>query len=186
MSGIYRRLRLAGVLASVLLLAASWPVAGAESHGIHEHGSAELNLVLEGQALAVEFTSPAMNIVGFEHQPRTVKQKQALKEALAHLRQGDKMLGLPAAAQCRLESAEVSSDLEGHDHGHGHARDGHDEHADFNAIWRFQCSQPEQLRSLEVRLFEAFSGTKRVRVQAVTPTGQFGGELSADKPRLAL
>lgn len=199
MSGIDRRLQRVGVILPLLLLAAG-PAAGAESHGAHEHGRAELNLVLEGRELVVEFTSPAANMVGFEHQPRTVKQKQALKEALARLRQGDKMVILPAAAQCALERAEVSSDLEGRaaqagEHGHapghaqehGHAHAEHGEHADFSAIWHFQCQTPDQLGSLELRpLFKAFPATKRVRAQAVTPRGQFGGELSPGRPKLAL
>lgn len=41
------------------------------SLGAHEHGVGRLNAVLDGQALELEFDSPAMNLVGFEHQATT-------------------------------------------------------------------------------------------------------------------
>ncbi len=33
----------------------------------HEHGAAELAIAVDGNQLIAEFTSPGMNIVGFEH-----------------------------------------------------------------------------------------------------------------------
>jgi hypothetical protein len=185
-------------LSALALLAL--PGGGARAQGVHEHGVAELNLVLDDRQLAVELTSPAMNIVGFEHAPRTAAQKRAVADALARLRESEKILGLPAAARCRQESVQVASDLE-ESHGHGHAHGHHDEHghgaapghghdheghADFEALWRFLCDNPQQLGHIEMRLFGSFPGVERVRVQAVTPRGQIGGELSPAKPRLDL
>ena len=41
------------------------------SLGAHEHGVGRLNAVLDGQALELEFDSPAMNLVGFEHKAQS-------------------------------------------------------------------------------------------------------------------
>ena len=43
-------------------------------HDAHVHGVAHLNVALEGNDLYIELTSPAANIVGFEHDPRTQNQ----------------------------------------------------------------------------------------------------------------
>jgi Protein of unknown function (DUF2796) len=43
-------------------------------HGAHEHGVAELNLALDGKELWIEFSSPAVNLVGFEHTPGNAEQ----------------------------------------------------------------------------------------------------------------
>lgn len=61
----------APVLATSLLLATSAGAAAGEhrEHGAHEHGVAQLNLVLEGEKLLIELASPGVNIVGFEHAP---------------------------------------------------------------------------------------------------------------------
>jgi hypothetical protein len=47
----------------------------------HEHGVARLNLAVAGNSLTIELFSPAANIVGFEHHPRTQAQKDQVKEA---------------------------------------------------------------------------------------------------------
>ena len=50
-------------------------------HDSHAHGIGELNIVLEGNELAIELISPAANIVGFEHAPSNDEQKAALAQA---------------------------------------------------------------------------------------------------------
>ena len=54
-------------------------------HEAHEHGSARLNVALEGADLYVEFVSPAANIVGFEYEARTEEEKRTVHEALETL-----------------------------------------------------------------------------------------------------
>ena len=55
----------------------------------HEHGVALLNIAVEGYNLYIEFSSPSANIVGFEHHPRTLEQKDAVAGAVRTLQQGD-------------------------------------------------------------------------------------------------
>ena len=45
--------------------------AQSEQHDAHFHGLAELMVVAEDNTLELEFTSPAMSIVGFEHPAST-------------------------------------------------------------------------------------------------------------------
>ena len=70
-------------------------VASASSLDAHEHGSATLNIAVDGDSLFLEFESPADNIVGFEHAPENDQQTAAIKQALDKLQNFDTVLQLP-------------------------------------------------------------------------------------------
>ena len=97
----------------------------------HEHGAALLNVVLEGDALSMEFVSPAVNLVGFEYEPSSEEETQAVEDALAQLEDASTLFTPAEAASCELTSAEtehVMTDEEGHE-GEEHSEEGeaHDE-----------------------------------------------------------
>lgn len=72
------------------------------AHGAHEHGVAHLNVAIEGDNLYIELISPAANIVGFEHHPRTEKQKTAVREAVKKLESVEKLFALSSGAVAKL------------------------------------------------------------------------------------
>ncbi len=157
-------------------------------HEAHEHGSARLNVAIEGAELYAEFASPAANIVGFEYRARTAEEKKTVHEALEMLEHGSRLLRPTAAARCRLSEVEVDSEmLEG---GHGHQQ--HDEeehgemHSEFHVSYRFACGAPEALDSIEVKLFELFPGMERIESQVITDRGQTRAQLTPKRPNLAL
>ena len=169
-------------------------------HGVHVHGEALLNLALEGGVLEAELISPAANLVGFEHPPRDAGERERLHRAAEQLKDGARVLGIPAAARCRAEEVEVESALleeeqrdeaAEHDHGHDdHDHEGerrgeegaemeHEGHAEFHVHYHFQCAHPEALERLGMGLFQLFPGIESLRVQAVGPNGQGGALLKA-------
>jgi hypothetical protein len=170
---------------------------GRRQHGVHQHGEGTLNVIVDGSELYLEFISPAADIVGFEHRPRNAAQENVLQEALHRLRDGGRLFNPAAPAGCRLAEAEVSTDLIGkekddhgrqkdrgsHDHDHDH---GHDHHADFEASYRFSCTQPSSLDRLEIRIFELFPALQRIKVQVVTNQGQKGAVIDSDNRDLRL
>ncbi|PAU85773.1 zinc-binding protein [Pseudomonas sp. WN033] len=170
-----------------------------DSLGAHQHGVANLNLVLEGSTLAIELESPADNLVGFEYLPSTDADKAKVREVMASLRQADTLFQFPAAAGCSLDQVELQSPLfsavehsHKHDHDHGHAhkhkhdhdhdhdhKHDHDHaHNDIEAHYHFTCTNVAALNQIELKLFESFPRTEKLLLQAITPTGQQGGELS--------
>lgn len=164
------------------------------SLGAHEHGVASLNMVVDGSAVALELDSPADNLLGFEYTPRSAEDIAKVKDVMALLEQADTLFLFPAAADCKLEKVELEAPQfdavkhaehkhDDHKHKHEHEHDGEhkhaDTHADIEAHFHFQCSQPAALNQVEVALFEAFPGTEKLLLQAITPAGQQGGELSA-------
>ncbi|SDT94436.1 DUF2796 domain-containing protein [Halopseudomonas salegens] len=158
-----------------------------DSLAAHAHGVAHLNLVLQGAELAVELDSPADNILGFEYLPTSNADKATAKAAMDTLRQADAIISLPSTADCALDDVTLKSPIfaaleqehhHGHDHDHQH-EDGKSAHNDISAQYQFTCSNPDALSAVEVSLFEHFPRTETVILQAITPGGQQGGELSA-------
>lgn len=205
---------LAAALAMVPPVALSEEAHAHRQHGPHEHGVGSLNLVVDGNVVEIELESPAINIVGFEHAPKDAAERATLDRAVATLKDGERLFGLPAAAGCRLTGSSVSSSLLGdapageaatpnehqghedhddaqateppHEDGDHDAEHDHETHADLDADYRFECDDAARIGPVDVRLFEAFPATQRLRVQFATAKGQGGADLTAARPRIEL
>ena len=68
---------------------------------------------------------------------------------------------------------------------HGHASDEGDTHSEFHARYRCECNG-SAIETIGVRLFEYWPRIEAIRVQALTPDGQFGGVAKADDPVIRL
>jgi hypothetical protein len=166
-----------------------------QTHAAHEHGVATLRVASADKALVIEFLSPLDNLVGFEHEPRSDEQRKAIADAEALLRDGAALFRLPAAAGCqllgaKLDSPWLQSEQPDHDHGHGHSdahgATEHEGHADLAASYRFECTAPDRLDSLHVRLFDSFPRLREVRVERATASGQGAAVLTPAKAELPL
>lgn len=166
-----------------------------EQHGSHEHGKARLNLVQEGNELEIEIHSPSVNVVGFEHQPKTAEQKKTAKQATQSLKEANQIFTLPASAQCRLKESEVRAFVtRDHDDDHhdddDHDNDHHDDdeqeatHSEFYMEYEFACNAPQNLKSVELHLFKRFPGFEEVDAQIITSSGQTSQELTPDQSTL--
>ncbi|OZG75093.1 hypothetical protein BTA51_01480 [Hahella sp. CCB-MM4] len=184
-----------------------------EQHGAHEHGSARLNVALDGSALYLELESPAVNIVGFEHAPVKDEEKLQLDRARVQLQNPESLFLLPDNAECQLVEVDVDSSLfsgavehhhadsaEEHDHEKDKDKDkdkdkekGHEDehendkgHADIHAVYHFECSKPQQLSHLELKLFSTFPQTRDIDAQVISPRGQTQQELSPANTKIEL
>ncbi len=174
-------------------------------HGAHEHGVAHLNVAVEENNLVIELFSPAANIVGFEHPPKSEAQKTQVEEAREKLGAAEMLFKLPIQAQGRLVSSDVDTDIDSdsadasyhheeagiHDDedekfANDHHNDGHvhERHSDFKARYQFFCNKPEKLAYLDVILFQIFPGIEHIEVQILTETGQSAKELTAQDYRI--
>jgi hypothetical protein len=168
---------------------------GHEQHAAHVHGEAELLVALEGNSLDIEFLSPAMNIVGFEHQPTNEAQSHSVESAVKTLQQPGLLFNLPEAAQCQSVSVEVETPLAWHDkHEHGHSKQGADKHSshgeethsDFTGHYRFTCAQMPRLNAIVIEIFKQFPGTERIDAQHISSRGQGKKELTPSRNTLEL
>lgn len=143
-----------------------------EHHHAHEHGAAKLDVAIEGSVLEISLSTPAMNILGFEHAAKSDADKAALKKAEATLSAGGSLFVFSPAAGCSLKQASVESALL------GNSKDEADEgHADFDVSYQFECKSTQKLTDIQVKLFEQFPGTEHIRVSLVTAKGQSSQEL---------
>lgn len=120
-----------------------------KSYGSHIHGLSELMVAIDGSRLEIQFHSPAMNVIGFEHRAQTVQEKKRLAQLQKQLDRPealfaigtDKALTATASSShsypCRINKIKVDTDnltpndspvhSSGHDHDHKkHTQDNHD------------------------------------------------------------
>ena len=163
-----------------------------DEHGsldAHEHGIAQLNVVLDGQALELGLESPAMNLVGFEHAAESDADKAKVAAARSQLQDPLALFGL-SAGDCSLSETELESPLfEDDEHEHEdeehHAHDKDSEHSEIHAHYRLDCKKPGELKQLNLgELFTRFPATEKIQVQLIGPNGQQGVELTPAKPSL--
>jgi len=201
-----------GIITVVIVLGFRLPQVQAgdqRHHEAHVHGVAHMNVALESNSLYIELSSPAANIVGFEHHPRTEEQKAAVKTAIETLEAVEKLFALPASTGVRLVKANAQTDIESdsdhepgqphahdhaeagkeaeaenHRHGEHHDADDHERHSEFKAEYHFVCKTPQKLTQIEVSLFRIFPGIEHIEVQLLTDTKQTALELTAQKSKI--
>ena len=162
------------IVGALAILPAS---ASAHEPGAHVHGVAKLQVAVDGNTLTLSLESPLDNLLGFEHLPRSEKQKAAVRNMAERLNQAGKIFLPTPAAQCATVSVKLESPvLE-------HATSG-DGHNDLDGDFVFRCERPDALRGLEVRLFEAFPNLRRLDVQVATPRGQVAARLAPGQRRI--
>lgn len=137
-------------------------------HPAHEHGVATLNVAVEGNRVSMDFDSPAVNIVGFEHAPRSEAERAAAAKAEVLLGDPSRLFGLPAEAACRLTDSKLSLPQ---------WQDGH-VHADYEASYAFSCGQPAALTQLVVKLLHELTPGTKLRAQLITASMQTSSELA--------
>jgi hypothetical protein len=162
------------------------------SLGKHEHGVASLNVALDGQTLEIQLESPAMNLVGFEHEAKSDADKAKVAAARQHLEQPQALFALPAEAKCVVQESTLESPLfAGHEHEHEHEHEHHDHgdehgHSDIDASYRFVCANAGALQTLDLgSFFSTFPATEKLEVQLIGPSGQQGTELTPKQSRLS-
>jgi len=79
----------------------------ADVHHAHTHGVANLTLAFESGVMEVQFESPAMSLLGFEHTPKTQQQIEIVKNTKAFLNTPANVLSTQGA-DCSSSGATVS------------------------------------------------------------------------------
>ncbi|RED18082.1 zinc uptake protein ZrgA [Pontivivens insulae] len=170
----------------------------------HEHGVGTLNIAIEADSVAMEFTAPGADIVGFEYQAESDEDLAAIETAKTLLQAPLDLFTIPDAADCTI--AEVDVELEGNAHheehdGHDHADHGHDDHddahdhdhteaheghAEFHATYLLECENVTEVSQITFAYFDAFPNAREVEVQLISETGARAYEVTRAAPVLDL
>jgi Protein of unknown function (DUF2796) len=174
----------AGSVLSLLLF--SQPGFAEPDHGTrhvdaHVHGAAELAIALDGGQLVAEFTSPGMNLVGFEHQADNPSDVAAVEAAVQQLRLGVDLIEFEGGG-CTLRKAEVKAEgLLVDDHSADHHED-EEAHAEFEANYVFNCTDANLLTSISVSFFTIWPGVEEIETVFLSADHQLSVELTASEP----
>ena len=150
----------------------------------HEHGVARLDVAVEAGRVSIEFDTPLDNLLGFERAPRSDAERDKVTALVARLRAGDVLFRIDAAAGCSLEKVDLVSAPIGLGKERSAAAVG--DHADLNGSFDFRCKDGARAGFVEIGLFDAFPGLKRIDLQLATPRGQIKAVLRRPASRVAL
>lgn len=146
-----------------------------KTKGAHEHGTAQINLAVEGKVVDIELHVPAMGIVGFERIATSAADKKKQSDALAKLKANIAQIVIfePAMA-CNISVKKIEIEQEKPDHA--------EVDGDFTAI----CAQYAGGTKVLFGLTKFFPAIHAVKVQAVGSTGSNGAEIQNDSGTLVL
>ncbi|MCR5857991.1 DUF2796 domain-containing protein [Mesorhizobium sp. J428] len=156
--------------------------------GPHVHGRATLAIAIEANNVQMEFVAPGMDIVGFEHEAETARQKRAVETALADLREPLNLFVLPESTGCTLTSAEVTvvaQDQEHHDAAaeaddSAETEELEDHHSEFRATYALACTDAAQLTSIYFPFFDRFAEARALAVTIIDADGQSSSDVTRD------
>lgn len=162
--------------ATALTLGGAASAGPAAAEGAHEHGVAELELVVDGDLLAVDFETPLANLVGFERAPRSEAERRLLATTAERLHNPLGLVEPSPGAGCRVEAVELSWPDFGVSAG--------GEHAEARASWRYRCAAPQALDRVVALLFDVYPQLHQLRVRWVGPRGQGSARLDSRQRRV--
>jgi len=174
----------------------------------HEHGAANLMLVIEGDQFQIGIEVPSESLIGFEYFPKSQSDRKNFNEAIKILSDPSKIFSTPDDAECLLVGLNVSQTLfsskdeHGHDDHDEHGQEekgfwdrlfGHDEHdehghedsekggihSEFRSNYSWNCLHTDEIDSIGNKLFSIFPRIEEIRVKWITNSGQGSLEIES-------
>lgn len=136
----------------------------------HEHGVVKLNITVEQNQVAISMVSSLDGLVGFERAPKNPAEKAKVDAAVSKLSAADKVFKIDAVASCRSVKTTLTAPVIGV--GVEAPMADASGHGDLEGEFVFECQDANKVSQVEVALFDAFPGMKRIDVQAATSSGQ--------------
>ncbi len=138
-------------------------------HGAHEHGAGKLAIAFDDAKGKIEFKGAAEGILGFEHQPRSEKDKKAVAEASQHFEKDiAQMIQLDPSLNCQFTKEMIGQVPEEGEEGSG-------EHSDWAANFAVTCAKSPVGTTVTVD-FSSFKLLKDVDVTVLAGAVQKSAE----------
>jgi len=158
----------------------------------HYHGLSELTIVMEGELLEIQLTSPAMNLVGFEYKASSEKDMAAIKNAESMLQKHKTIFSIFGSNCEHVRTAIDTSSLvevghnQGHDNDHHNDnhedKDNHEDHSEMLVNYSYLCQEADKLSSIEVFLFKLFPGIHKIHAMWIMQSKQGSATFTANNP----
>jgi hypothetical protein len=158
----------------------------------HVHGAAEMNIVVDGKKVVVEFRSPAEGLMGFEHEAKSDADKKkrdavmkVIRERFGEMVVFDKKLG------CTSQPGDIvlvqTDDGDSKDPKQGksdHKKSG--EHRELRATHNFTCSNDPAGSRVGFGVTKLFPSVHEVKIQVLSGSKQSGATIKKDKGNVGL
>ncbi len=151
----------------LFLLFFSNSIFAAELHGPHTHGEMELLILWEHNNLQVTFVGSAKDLIGYERNPKTAREKKALRN-FDEKYDPFKMISVNPEASCEFLQGRSASDMFsamphkdgffGKTHTHNIGVKGH---IDFRIQYQYECQSKPELR---FHIFELAPSIKKLNI----------------------
>lgn len=144
-------------------------------HGAHVHGGGTLAIAFDDLKGKIEFKGAAEGILGFEHQPRSAKDKKTVADAVLMFENDiSKMIQFDPALNCQFKKEMVGQIPEEGEEGSG-------EHSDWAANFSVACGKSP----LGTKLTIDFSNINRLKdldITVLAGSVQKSAEFKGKKP----
>jgi len=143
-----------------------------KGHHAHEHGHAELSLVVEGTKLTARLEVPAESIYGFEYEAKTDADKKKRDAGCEKLKTNfGAMVAVDPAYGCTFTNKSLEPRAAGHAGDHGET------HAEFEAT----CQKPPSGANVDIAFDKFFPRVKKIKVQVLSGEKQSGADIQGGK-----
>lgn len=152
-------------------------------HEAHVHGEAKLNISIDKKILVFELSTPALNVLGFEHEPRTHQEKERVNKVNKILSAYENVISIPNL-NCEQTQVEIISPYadEAIQANNGHKHEHHEEgHSEYYLSHSLTCKDMNRLEYVEVTLFDNFEGFENIKAIWINQTGAGSSEITKDK-----
>ncbi|WP_018150759.1 ZrgA family zinc uptake protein [Leeia oryzae] len=177
---------------AALLMALSWlawSAFAASPLPPHQHGYADLEVLIDGAQIDVTLDTPLYNLLAFEHPPRTAAEQDKARQMVQLLRQPARLLVFSPAAGCQVRDLQLYSPAlpaallqDGPAPAKAEtATPSVPPHSNLTGHFHFRCQHPEALGQLRVELFNPFLYLTVVKVQIRSDKGEKAALLTSDK-----
>lgn len=165
-------------------------------HGAHTHGEGTLNAIRDRGTMSITINLPGADVVGFEHEAESETDIRTVRDALAILGDVSRVLAVPGAADCTVQSAGATTNLlhnegnHGHEradkHAHEHEKEDRGGHGGFEAHYELNCGSPDALENIVIKLFSIFPSLHKIEAVMVSGTEQRAKKLTVDDNTISL
>jgi hypothetical protein len=142
----------------------------------HEHGTAKLDIAVDGNTVAIDFEAPAEGIVGFEHKAKSAADQTKQAAALDLFKtQFSNMVIFDPSLGCQFTPKKV-----------GVVQEAGEDHSEVQAAFSLSCKKSPAGSTLRFGFTKVFPRIQTVMVQALSGSQPAGAEIKQDKGTVTL
>lgn len=172
----------------VILLVLSCSISYVSAYDAHEHGAAEMQILIEETQIEVIMHIPGSDFIGFEHDNLTEEEEEIIHEKIEALESlGNTLISFRTRRWMKVVLNDLHIEEEGHeevDHVDGHEEG---EHNEFELHFTYSIEESDNLKEMQVsELFRVFPSLTEIRWVKIGLSDQTAGKALVSDSRIGL